>query len=174
MFSFDGAFPGVIFNQEIAAQVVQFVSAVGRLFDESALLGLEADTLDRVTDLEEKGPAPMNVFVEPTEKDGHRAWKGMWLMAVERDSAVENEKGLQYPVLPFGAERGFLAPASSLLEIDVGPIAKMKSNRYRGAILQRVQGRLQIIKGVAEQVTFVVLRDKLDKLAKRAQLFTIF
>lgn len=173
-FSFEGAFPGVIFNQEIAAQVVQFIASVQRLYDETAIMALEADTWDHVAGLEEKEGLQQTFLVEPEEVDGKKVLKFKWVRA-ELDSPREGASGQEFAVAPLGEQRGFWAPASSLVQFDIGPIAKTKSAKYKDAIQKRVRGRLSAIKQLADQIdSWKPLKEKLEKVAGREPLFTIF
>ena len=173
-FSIDGVFPGVIFDQQLAAQVVQFIFAVQRLYDESAIMALEADTWDHVAGLEEKEGFMQTFLVEPEEKDGKKYLKFKWVRA-DLDSPREGAKGEEYAVAPMGEQHGFWAPASSLVQFDIGPIAKNKSAKHKDAIQKRVRGRLYAIKQVADQIEmYKSLKDKLEKASKREPMFTIF
>ncbi|MBM4395026.1 MAG: hypothetical protein FJ087_04990 [Deltaproteobacteria bacterium] len=173
-FSFDGAFPGVIFNQEIASQVVAFITAVQRLYDETAIMALEADTYDHVGGLEEKEGLQQTFLVEPEEKDGKKTLKFSWVRA-DTDAPRDGANGQEFAVAPLGEQRGFWAPASSLVQFDIGPIARTKSGKYKDAIQKRVRGRLSAIKQLADQIdTYKGLKDKLEKVAKRNPMFTIF
>ena len=173
-FTFEGAFPGFIFNQELAAQVMQFVYAVEKVYDETAFIALEADTLDRVQGLEDKEGLQQTFLVEPIEKDGKKLLEFKWLAKVDLDAGREGKDGQEFPALPLGEPRGFWVPEKSLIQFDIGPIAKMKTEKYKGAIKARVQGRLALIKAAGEQVAFPPLKDKLEKTAARSEFFSIF
>jgi len=41
-------------------------------------------------------------------------------------------------------------------------------------MMQRVQGRLNLVKQIAENINFQQVKDKLTKLANRSDLFTMF
>lgn len=169
VFSFEGAFPGVIYNQEIAAQVVAYIQNVQRLYDETLLMSLEADTLDRLGELGDTKEDLRIIWVNPDEKAGKFA-KAHWIVRIDE----ENPQDGAFPVLPLGSEKGLLAPEKSLAKVDVGPLGKEKANNYKKAIFQRVQGRLNMIKQIAENINFQPLKDKLSKLSTRPDLFTMF
>ena len=138
------------------------------------LLALEADTLDRVQDLEERGSVKQTAFVEPVDKDGKKWLKGSWVARMDKDNPIETDSGTEYKVLLMGSDSVTRAATTALAELDVVPIAKDKSVKYRNAIMARVEGRMSILKAITEQVDFKVLRDKLQKSVNRGELFTIF
>lgn len=174
IFSIEAVFPGVIFNQELAAHVVRFIHAVQRLYDQTALLALEADTLHRVTEPEERGEMIETIFVEPIEENGVKRLKGYFIVKGDWENPMRKDGQVEYAVLPYGAEKGFLAPSTSLAKVDVAPIAQNKSARYRAAIQARVRARLQEVKAAADLASFASLEEKLRKVAERQELFTIF
>jgi hypothetical protein len=174
VFTFDGAFPGVIYDQQVASQVVQFIDGVRKLYQETGLLALEGETLRRIGELEEKGEMIETVVVEPIEEGGEKWLKGYFVAKIDTDNP-RVEKGVkEYPVLPVGREKGFYAATTSLVKIDVSPIAKVKGQRYKQAIMARVRARFQAVKQAADLADFEPLRSKLQKSATRTPLFTIF
>ncbi len=173
VFSVEAVFPGVIFNQELAAHVVRYIEAVQRLYDETALLALEADTLHRVTEPEERGEMIEIVYIEPVEEGGERWFKGVFVQ-IDRENPVRKNGMVEYPVLPVGAAKGFLAPTTALAKVDVSPIAQSKSARYKAAIQARVRSRLAKVKEAADLAGFAGLEERLQKAAGRSPLFTIF
>jgi len=173
IFTFEGAFPGVIYDQQLASQVVQFIDNVRRLYQETALLALEGETLRRIGELEEKGEMIETIVVEPIMEGGEKWLKG-YFAKIDTDNP-RVEKGVkEYPVLPVGAEKGFYAPTTALVKIDVSPIAKVKGQRYKQAIMARVRARFAAVKQAADMAAFEPLRAKLQKSATRSPLFTIF
>ncbi len=174
VFSVEAVFPGVIFDQELAPQVVRFIEAVQRLYDETALLALEADTQRRVTEPEERGEMVETVYVEPVDEGGERWLKGFFIARMDLENPVRKNGTVEYPVLPVGADKGFLAPTTSLVKVDVSPIAKNKSARYKAAIRARVHARLGQVKAAADLAGFAGLEERLRKGAGRSPLFTIF
>jgi len=174
VFSVEAVFPGVIFNQELAVRVVRYIQAVQRLYDETALLALEADTLRRVTELEERGQAIETILIEPVEEDGERWQKGTFIARIDREHPTRKNGDVEYPVLPVGAEKGVLAPTTALVKVDVAPIAQSKSARYRAAIQARVRARLAKVKEAADLANFAGLEEQITKVASRPPLFTIF
>jgi hypothetical protein len=174
IFTFEGAFPGVIYDQQVASQVVQFIDGVRKLYQETALLALEGETLRRIGELEEKGEMIETVVVEPSEEGGEKWLKGYFVSKIDTDNP-RVEKGVkEYPVLPVGQEKGVYVPTTSLAKVDVTPIAKVKGQRYKQAIMARVRARLGAVKQAADMAVFEPLRDKLQKSATRSPLFTIF
>ncbi len=174
VFSIEAVFPGVIFNQELAAQVVRYIEAVQRLYDETALLALEADTQHRVTEPEERGEMIETVWIEPMEEGGERWFKGVFVARMDRENPVKKNGTVEYPVLPVGAEKGFLVSTTSLVKVDVSPIAHNKSARYKAAIQARVRTRLAKVKEAADLAGFSGLEERLQKVAGRSPFFTIF
>jgi hypothetical protein len=174
LLTFDGAFPGVIQNQELAAQVVQLIYALQKVYDETAIIGLEADTLDRVKGLEERDGMMQTFLVEPTEEDGKKMLSFRWIAKIDTDNPRDAANGKEYVMIPLGGQQAFWAPEKSLVQFDLKPLAEMKSKRYEQAILTRVQGRLALIKAAGEQVVFKPMKDKLEKVATRPDLFTVF
>lgn len=174
LFSIEAVFPGVIFNQELAAKVVRYIEAVKQLYDETTLLALEAETLKRVTELEERGEMVETVYIEPVEEDGEKWYKGVFIAQMDRENPRKEKGVVEYPVLPVGAEKGFFAPTTSLVKVDVSPIARNKSARYRAAIQARVRARLAKVKEAADGAVFDGLEEALKKVASRSPLFTIF
>lgn len=175
VFTVEQAFPGVVFNGEIAAQVVEFISQVKQLYDDTVVLALEADTLERVTELEERQTGQNQViYVEPFEKDGFKWLKGTWISRIDLENPRPIDGGMSYAMLPVGSGEGFVAPTTDLVEIDVTPIARDKSMRYRKAIFDRVKARLGTLKIVADQVRFETLKAELQRLANRGAYITIF
>jgi len=175
LFAFDAAFPGVIFNNELAAPVVQFIDAVQRMNEEVQILALEADTWDRVGGLEEKGEPVLNTFfVEPGEQDGKKALTFKWIAKMREDATQQGANGEEVLTLLLGTAKPFWAPVSSMVQFDIGPFAKRKGEVYKNAIMLRVRGRVAILKQVSETIAFSSLKDKLQKLANREPFFTIF
>ncbi len=174
VFSVEAVFPGVIFNQELASQVVRYIEAVQRLYDETALLALEADTQRRVTEPEDRGEMIETVYVEPMDEGGEQWLKGLFIARMDRENPVRKNGTVEYPVLPVGADKGFLAPTTALVKVDVSPIAQNKSARYRAAIQARVRARLGKVKAAADLAGFSGLEERLQKAAGRSPLFTIF
>lgn len=174
VFSVEAVFPGVIFNQELAFHVLRYLEAVQNLYDETALLALEADTLHRVTELEERGEMTETIFVEPVEERGEKWLKGYFIARMDLENPVRKNGVVEYPVLPVGAEKGFLVPTTSLAKVDVSPIAQNKSARYKVAIMGRVRARLAKVKAAADMAGFSGLEERLQKVASRPPLFTIF
>lgn len=174
LYVFETVFPGVIYNQELAADVVKYVNAVAKVFDETALLALEADTLARVTEIEDKGEMIEKIFIEPSEINGQKWMKGVFITRMDEENPVKEKGVTMYPVLPYGAEKGFLVPTTSLVQVDVVPIAKNKSARYKGAINSRVRSRLAKVKQATDVAGFETLKEKLEKLAARDAFFTLF
>lgn len=172
-FQLDQAFPGIVFNGELASQVVTYVEGVKNLYDETVLMALEADTLDRVTETEEKGVGANHVIYLPTAS-GDAARKAVWIQAVDKENPRPGPGGVEFAVLPVGGEKGMVVPASSLAEIDISPIAKEKSILYRTAIYDRVRARLGQMKMVSDQVQFDGLKEKLQKYASRGTYITLF
>jgi hypothetical protein len=178
LFAFEQVFPGVIFNGEIAAQVVGYVQGVQRLYDETVLLALEADTLDRVTELDDKGKAFGTVYLQPAEKDASER-QAIWISRIDKESGKDGPGGTLYPALPLtetGAEadKGMMVLGANLAQVDLGPIAVNKSMRYKVAIFDRVRARLGSMKMIAEQINFAPLKEKLQKYASRGSYFTMF
>jgi len=167
-------FPGVIYNQELAAEVVKYVNAVTKVFEETILLALEADTLARVTEIEDKGEMIEKIFIEPAEINGEKWMKGVFITRMDEENPIRVKGVNSYPVLPYGAEKGFLVPTTSLVQVDVVPIAKNKSARYKGAINARVRSRLAKVKQATDMAGFETLKGKLEKLAARPAFFTLF
>lgn len=174
VFTVEAVFPGVIFNQELASQVVRYIEAVQRLYDETALLALEADIQRRVTEPEERGEMIETLFVEPVDEGGERWLKGFFIARMDRENPVKKNGTVEYPVLPVGAEKGFLAPTTALVKVDVSPIAQNKSARYRAAIQARVRARLAKVKAAADLAGFSGLEERLQTVAGRSPLFTMF
>jgi hypothetical protein len=172
-FVLDQVYPGVVFNGELASQVVGFVENVKNLYDESVLLALEADTLERVGETEEKGVGANHVIMIPAAV-GDAARKAVWIQAVDKENPRQGTGGVEYAVLPVGAEKGMVVAASSLAEIDISPIAKEKSLVYRAAIFDRVRARLGQMKMVSDQIDFDSLKEKLQKYSSRGSYITLF
>lgn len=172
--AFESAFPGVIQNPELAAQVAQFIYAVQKVYDETAIIGLEADTLDRVKGLEEREGLMQTFLVEPVEQNGKKMLSFKWISKIDIDNPRETPTGKEYIMIPLGTNQAFWAPEKSLVQFDLKPLAEMKSKRYEQAIMTRVQGRLALIKAAGEQIVFKSLKEKLERLANRPDLFTIF
>ncbi|NOZ01421.1 MAG: hypothetical protein GXP54_05970 [Deltaproteobacteria bacterium] len=167
-------FPGVIYNQKLAAEVVRYVEAVRKVWEETSLLALEADTLERVSGLEDKGGMIEKIFVEPEKIKGEKWLKGVFIVRMDESNPTKVKGVTEYPVLPYGAEKGFMAPTTSLVRVDVTPIAKNKSKRYRAAIEARARSRLASLKQAVDLAGFETLQKKLKDLAARPPLFTIF
>jgi hypothetical protein len=172
-FVLDQAYPGIVFNGELASQVTAYIENVKNLYSETVLLALEADTLERVGETEEKGVGANHVIlIQPAEADGTR--KATWIQAVDKENPRQGPGGVEYAVLPVGGEKGMVVAASSLAEIDISPIAKEKSIVYRSAIFDRVRARLGQMKLVSDQVQFDPLKEKLQKFASRGAYITLF
>ena len=138
-------YPGVVFNGEVASKVVGYVEAVKGLYDETVLLALEADTMDRVTETEEKGVGANHVIYVPPAS-GDTAQKALWIQAVDKENPRQGASGVEYAVLPVGGEKAMVVPATALSEIDISPIAKEKSMVYRAAIFDRDQGAIELLR----------------------------
>jgi hypothetical protein len=174
-FTLEQAFPGVIFNGELAARVVGYIALVKQLYDDTVMLALEADTLDRVTELEERQAGQSQIIhVEPFEKDGYKWLKGTWISRIDLENPRPVNGGMSYAMLPVGSGDGFVAETTELVEIDVTPIARDKSMRYRQAIFDRVKARLGSLKAVADQIDFEALKGELQRLGNRGTFVTIF
>ncbi len=174
-FLVEQAFPGVIFNGALAARVVVFINQVKQLYDDTVLLALEADTLDRVTELEERQAGQNQIIhVRPIDKDGFKWLQGTWISRIDLENPRPTNGGMSYAMLPVGAGEGFVASTTELVEIDVSPIARDKSMRYRAAIFDRVRARLGSLKMVADQVEFEKLKADLQRVANRGTFVTIF
>ena len=94
-FSLDQVYPGIVFNGELASQVVNYVEGVKGLYDETVLLALEADTLDRVTETEEKGVGATHVIYIPAAgADGSR--KAVWIQAVDKENPRQGDSGVEF------------------------------------------------------------------------------
>jgi hypothetical protein len=172
-FSLDQVYPGIVFNGELASQVVNYVEGVKNLYDETVLLALEADTLDRVTETEEKGVGATHVIYIPAAgADGTK--KAMWVQAVDKENPRQGSDGVEYAVLPVGSDKAQVVAASALAEINIAPIAKEKSVVYKTAIYDRVRARLGQMKMVSETVNFDALKEKLQKYASRGSYITLF
>jgi len=174
MYVLETVFPGVIFNQKLAAEVVEYVEAIQSLFDETALLAAEAGTLARVSGMEDKGEMIETIFIEPTEHNGENWMKGTFIARMDEENPQKDGKTVTYPVLPYGSEKGFVAPTTSLVRVDVLPIAKNKSNRYKTAIMTRVKAGVGKVKLAADQADFGMIRPSLERIASRPVFFTIF
>lgn len=173
LFELRVAYPGVIFNGELASEVVHFIQAVQRLFDETVGLALEADTLDTLTLPEEKGSGTRRaIFVMGPDADGIR--KAEWIQAVDKENVQNGPQGPSVAVLPVGSESATMVPLSSLAEIDITPVAREKSALYKGTIYARVRARIGQVKLAAESIRFDPLKEKLQKFANRSRYFSIF
>jgi hypothetical protein len=130
----------VVFNGELAADVVTFLHAVQRLYDETVALALEADTLETLTLPEEKGTTTRRtIYVAAPDAEGIR--KAQWIQAVDKENVQNGPNGPAVAVLPVGGETAFMAPVASLAAIDVSPIGREKAMLYKGTILARVRAR---------------------------------
>jgi hypothetical protein len=175
IFLVEQAFPGVVFNGELAGQTVHFIQAVKQLYDDTVLLALEADTLDRVTELESTDdPVTRVVYVEPFQKDGDKWLKGTWIFRIDLENPRKIDDATAYAMLPLGGDQGFVARTSDLVELDVTPIARDKSVRYRGAILDRVRARLGSLKQDCDAIQYEPLKVELQRLANRDKYVTLF
>ena len=173
VFSLEAAFPDVVFDQKLAARVVMFIEAVRELYDQTAMLAMEGEARKRV-----RGPGqePMIqlMYVEPVDKDGETWLKGIFVAKIDREGKVRRGAKVLYPVLPFGAKKGFLAESSQLAEVDVSPVAKAKAATYVATIDARISRLLQKVKKAADKADFRFLEKELSKRASREPLFTIF
>lgn len=175
IFLVEQAFPGVVFNGALAAKVVLFINQVKQIYDDTVLLALEADTLDRVSELEERQAGQNQIIhVRPIDKEGHKWLQGTWISRIDLENPRPTNGGMSYAMLPVGAGEGFVASTTELVEIDVTPIARDKSMRYRAAIFDRVKARLGSLKMVADQVDFETLKGELQRVANRGTFVTIF
>lgn len=177
-YTFEQVFPGVVYNGEVASEVVRYVAAVKQLYDETVILALEGDTLDRVTEMEQRGEEGNKqvVYVESFKKENGEAWlKGTWISRIDYENPRQVDGKTAYAMLPIGQEsKGFVAGTDSLAEIDVTPIAMDKSIRYKGAILARVKARVGTLKILGDLIQFDPLKEQIQRFANRSEYITIF
>jgi hypothetical protein len=173
LFDLRQAYPGVVFNGELASEVVAFIQAVQRLYDEAVALALEADTLETLTLPEEKGVTTRRtIFVAPPDAEGIR--KAEWIQAVDKENVQNGPNGPSVAVLPVGKDSAFMAPVASLAEIDISPVGREKAALYKGTIYARIRARVAQVKMAADLVRFDPLKEKLQRFANRSGYFTIF
>ncbi len=174
-YNIEQVFKGVIFNGDVAFDVVRFVTQVKQIYDHTVLLALEASTLEAVGGLAEEGDTQSQyIFVESLDKEGVRWLKGTWISRIDIDNPRPVNGGVQYALLPVGSGEAFLADSKDLMEIDVTPISKTHAVKYEGAIRARVLARLKEMKDVADQVDFEAIKEKLQALANRGTYITPF
>lgn len=173
LFDLRQAYPGVVFNGELAADVVTFIAAVQRLHDEAVALALEADTLETLTLPEEKGVTTRRtIFIAPPDAEGIR--KAEWIQAVDKENVQNGPAGPSVAVLPVGGQNAFMAPVASLAEIDVSLVGREKAALYKGTIYARIRARVAQVKMAADLIRFNPLKEKLQRFANRSPYLTIF
>jgi hypothetical protein len=175
-FLVDQAFPGVVYNGALASEVINFIESVRRLYDETVLFALEADTRDRVTAMEDKGADNKQIlFYEPFAKENGEKWnKGLWISRVDFENPEKTATGTDYAMIPVGNGKAFKASTSSLVEVDVTPVAVAKSFVHKKAILDRVRARLGQIRVLVDEIKYENIDSKLKEVSGRGEYFTFF
>lgn len=175
-FTVKGAFYDVLFNSEMANDVVVYIDAVRRLYNETVIFALEADTRDQVTALEDSSAGkPSIMFIDPFTKDNGERWnKGIWISQVDFENPVKSNGGTDYAMLAMVSGEAFRASTTSLVEFDMAPIAMQKSVIHKNAIAARVQARLAQLVTVINDIDWETLETKLKAHASRTPYFTFF
>lgn len=175
-FTVDQAFPGVVYNGALASEVVNFMESVRRLYDETVLFALEADTRDRVTAMEDKGAEVKQIlFFEPFDKENGEKWnRGIWISRVDFENPVKTASGTDYAMIPVGNGKAFKASTTSLVEVDVTPVAVAKSFAHKKAILDRVRARLGQVRVILDEIKYENIDVKLKEVSGRGEYVTFF
>jgi len=175
-FTVDRALYGVVFNPETSYEVVKFIDAVRRLHDETSLLAYEGATLDQVSSLEKGDPSnPSIMFIKPVTKENGEKWNtGSWVSFMKGKPSEPTADGVDYGLNDIVTGEVFRASTTSLVEFDMGPIAKLESEVYKQSIFLRVKSRLGNVVKAAEEVDYKSLEEKLKAQAGTSRLFTFF
>ncbi|HNU67871.1 MAG TPA: hypothetical protein PLB35_01625 [Myxococcota bacterium] len=175
-FTVKNAFYDVLFNSEMANETVVFIDAVRRLYGETVLFALEADTRKQVATLEDTSAAkPSIMFIEPFSKENGERWnKGVWISQLDAENPIKTASGTDYAMIAMVSGEAFRASTTSLVEFDMAPVALQKSLIHNNAIVARVQGRLGQMIAVINDIDFDSLEAKLKEVAARTPYFTFF
>ena len=153
-----------------------FIDAVRRLYGETVLFALEADTRKQVATLEDTSAAkPSIMFIEPFSKENGERWnKGVWISQLDAENPIKTASGTDYAMIAMVSGEAFRASTTSLVEFDMAPVALQKSLIHNNAIVARVQGRLGQMIAVINDIDFDSLEAKLKEVAARTPYFTFF
>ena len=173
-FSFDSAFPNVIYNQKIAFKVAEFINYVHEFNRLATLLAKEAKTWQAIA-----GPDPTKkqyqyIEIKKLDENGFSLNEGTWLEAVDW-KRVQKQRGVTLvPVKPFGAKEGYYLPVEKLSKLDVTPMARLKASVYKQLIFRRVMKGVMQLKLQGDKLDFPTLKKEIQHYANREMLFTMF
>jgi hypothetical protein len=175
-FTVKNAFFDVLFDSELADDIVVYIDAVKRLYNETVIFALEADTRNQVSALEDSTAGkPSIMFIEPFTKDNGERWnKGLWISQIDTANPVKTAGGTDYAMIDMVGGNAFKASTTSLVEFDMAPVARQKSVLYTNAITARVQARLGQMMSVINEIDWPGLEKKLKDNSQRTPYFTFF
>lgn len=176
IFTVDKALYGVVFNPEVSFEVVKFIDAVKRLYDETSLLAYEGATLDQVSGLEGQGETVKNImYIKPFAKENGERWNtGSWVTFMPGNPSEKTADGTDYGLKDIVSGEDFRASTTSLVEFDMGPVAMLESEVYKQSIFLRVKARLANVVKATDDIDFSTLEGKLKEQSGRSRLFSFF